>query len=298
MASFGIENKSGSIQKFNPANIKYRDNAITGFRTFLRGWRGSSREWIYQPFMPFSSHGQQCGEPKRNMYIGSNELEIEEITKCSPNSDELINLQTNVLYYTIPNEKFPGLVRKVTFTNLDPKEDLSLDVVDGLAELIPFGLGNSDLDAMFRTREAWMRVYNIETERCLQLPWHHERCEIFTTTPFFHITQSTEDSINVKTVQAGHFVVTYFEGKEASLLPIIYDPSVIFGSVDSDLMNPVSPFDAPIPQKREEGTGGIRKRHGHGQAHGTRSRIHEILSRKQVTAILTLTSHALTCLAI
>jgi hypothetical protein len=273
MAAFGIENKSGSIQKFNPANLKYRDNAITGFRTFLHGWRDRKHEWVYQPFMPFQSQSGRCGEPKRNMYIGYNELEIEEIALCPPNSDVEINLQTNIQYFTIPNEEFPGLIRKVTFSNLDSEEDLLLDVVDGLSELIPFGLGNSDLDAMFRTREAWMRVYNIESERCSQLPWETHGCEIFTKTPYFHITQSTEDSMNVKTIQAGHFVLSYFEGKETSLLPIIYDPSVIFGSMDSDLMNPVSPFaPQPISQKRK-----TRKRHEF------RSRIHEILSRKQVT---------------
>lgn len=278
MASFGIENKSGSIQKFNPANIKYRDNAITGFRTFLRGWRGDETEdedeWIYQPFHPLYRQQEDNSQQflQRNMYIGYNELEIEE-------RQEHLNLQTNILYYTIPNEEFAGLIRKVTFSNLDNYEDLYLDVVDGLSELIPYGLGNSDIDAMFRTREAWMRVYNIEKrqQQCdhKKIPLSICEEEEHTTSPYYHITQSTEDSMNVNMITAGHFVISYFEGKESHLLPIIYDPAVLFGSMDSDLMNPIAPFDNSRLQKTKKK---IKRRNSPHE----RSRIHEILSRKQV----------------
>jgi hypothetical protein len=278
MASFGVENKSGSIQKFNPANIKYRDTTLTGFRTFLRGWRTQKtsskgeekiEDWVYQPFQSHRTHRS----PDRRMFIGSGEIEIEErvISSPDPLSSTLstpLNLQTNVLYYTIPNEDFAGLIRKVTFSNLDSESDLYLDVIDGLAELIPFGLANSDLDSMFRTREAWMHVYNTATDQG----------EDLTTTPYYHITQSTEDSVSVNMMHAGHFVVSYFEGHEHDLLPILFDPAVVFGDMDSDLMRPISPFETPATTQKKEKTT-MRRRHPQDQMNP--SRLSEVLNRKQ-----------------
>ena len=43
-------------------------------------------------------------------YVGMNELEIEE-------DDEAHGLKTNVLYFTLPGEKFNGIVRRTTFKN-------------------------------------------------------------------------------------------------------------------------------------------------------------------------------------
>lgn len=92
--------------------------------------------------------------------IGSNELEIEEM--CEEHQ-----LKTNVLYFTLPEEDFPALIRQVTFTNTDTDPEngpLSLDILDGMARLVPAGLTNGALDGMGRTMEAWMNVYNsIET---------------------------------------------------------------------------------------------------------------------------------------
>jgi hypothetical protein len=85
------------------------------------------------------------------MMIGTNEMEIQEI-------ESSLKLQTNVLYFTITDEDFPALIRKTTFKNLDDREKLHLDVLDGLGRLIPAGLGNWALDAMGRTMEAWMNV--------------------------------------------------------------------------------------------------------------------------------------------
>ncbi|KAJ1383347.1 hypothetical protein B484DRAFT_411167, partial [Ochromonadaceae sp. CCMP2298] len=53
------------------------------------------------------------------MYIDENEVEIEEV-------QHTIGLQTNVLYFTLPNEDFPALVRRVTFKNIE-KNPLQLE---------------------------------------------------------------------------------------------------------------------------------------------------------------------------
>ena len=50
----------------------------------------------------------------------------------------------------------------MTFTNLDEKEDLDLEVLDGPSKLIPWGSDDWHLKSMGRTLEAWMNVYNME----------------------------------------------------------------------------------------------------------------------------------------
>ena len=129
--------------KFNTAEKAYQLTPYTGFRTFVKGYRRHS-SFTSMPFFPAPS--SEPHRPLRNMIIGQNEMEIEEI-------DTLYGLQTNVLYYTIAEEDFTGLIRRTTFTNLDRKEDLSLEVLDGLGKLIPAGLNNGVLDAMGRTME-------------------------------------------------------------------------------------------------------------------------------------------------
>jgi hypothetical protein len=80
-----------------------------------------------------------------------------------------------VLYFNLPEEEFPALVRRTTFTNLDYNQPLVLEVLDGLDKLVPSGLSNVYIDAMGRLAEAYMNVYNVEGDRI--------------TEPFFHISQ-------------------------------------------------------------------------------------------------------------
>lgn len=125
ITSFGIQNKDNAIAKFNTADKAYQTTPFTGFRTFVKGKRGS-KSFKHMPFFPIESNDPIKGEtlPTRNMLIGMNELEIEEVAQD-------IGLKTNVLYFTIANEDFPGLIRQTTFTNLDTKTSLDIEVLDG-----------------------------------------------------------------------------------------------------------------------------------------------------------------------
>ena len=75
------------------------------------------------------------------MMVDKNEVEIEEVAPS-------IGLQTNVLYFNLPDEDFPSLVRRTTFTNLDTSSVLTVDVLDGLDKLIPSGLSNNYVDRL------------------------------------------------------------------------------------------------------------------------------------------------------
>ena len=170
ITSFGVQNKDGMIEKFQSAEKAYQLTPFTGFRTFVEGQRGDS-SFIHMPFFPKSIHeSYEDSKISRNMMVGGNEMEIEEIAPA-------IGLQTNVLYFNLPSEDFPSLVRRTTFTNLG-SDSLTLDVLDGLDKLVPSGLSNTYVDSMGRLAEAYMNVYNVGDRR-------------YITEPFFHISQGT-----------------------------------------------------------------------------------------------------------
>lgn len=233
ITSFGKQNKDNAIAKFVTAEKAYFQTPYTGFRTFLKGKRGSSESFNYMPFFPRAA-GTDDSHLKRDMIIGANEMEIEEV------NDDL-QLQTNVLYFIAPEQDFPTLVRSATFTNLDSHETLDMQVLDGLGQLIPNGLGNNVIDAMGRTMEAWMNVYNVGAAQS-------EGAEI--TQPYFHISQDTADSTVIRVIRDGYFAISYIDqGSKPStqpdglreLLPFVVDPSLVFGT-DTTLSDPSAFF--------------------------------------------------------
>ena len=233
MTAFGVQNKDGAIAKFNTAEKAYQQTAFTGFRTFVKGSRNGV-SFAHMPFFPNAFTGNK-EKPIRNMMIGMSEMEIEEI------STEY-GLKTNVLYFTVPNEEFPSLVRRTTFTNMNPNFALTLDVLDGLGKLQPSGISNMNLDALGRTMEAWMNVYNADSGNGI-------------TEPFFHISQATGDTAQVQLIKDGHFSVAFIEdghGVQVDIdglnvpLNVIVDPSVVFGT-DTSLTNPSGFFGEDTP---------------------------------------------------
>jgi hypothetical protein len=276
ITAFGVDNKDGAIAKYNSAEKAYQQTPFTGFRTFLKGQRNGNK-WEHMPFFPEmnrrectrgSGSGSGSGsdtsvsinEIQREMRIGMNELEINEL---EPNKE----LETNILYFTLPEEEFPGLVRRVTIKNLNLENYLSLEVLDGLMKLEPSGIPNGNLDSMGRTMEAWMNVYNIHEGEEGE---GEEEVTRDSTQPFFHISQGTADAAQVQIIKFGHFVVGYLEGVyysngtrapiphdlpvddddtltsateegEYDLLPFIVDPSIIFDT-DTSLVYPINFF--------------------------------------------------------
>ena len=198
ISCFGILNKDGPIMRFESAEAAYRTTAIQGFRTLMNLHRPGLPAHSYQPFF-------NEGEGSRDMLIGMNEMEIREI-------NHEVGLKTEVLYFTVPNEEFPALVRKVTFTNLGDT-NLHISLLDGLMKLEPTGIPHENLVTMGRTMEAWKNVYNTEDGDMRR--------------PFFHISSDPADIAQVKEVENGYFVVAFVDG-EYKLLPFVVDPAVVF----------------------------------------------------------------------
>jgi hypothetical protein len=229
LATFGTESKDYPILEFNAANKAYQVTPYWGFRTFVRGTRsaaaaaaGEKQSFQIEPFSPALSRNLMNGnddahKPKRILFVGTNEVEIQEI-------DGAHGITTNVNYFILPEETFASLIRRTTFTNTGDS-DLTIDVLDGLARMEPYG-GALDgmLKNMGRTLEGWMGVYHADETL---------------TMPFYKLSTEPSDTASVKIEEAGHYCLSFIEDKKvkATLLPIVFDTNKVFGA-DTSLQLP------------------------------------------------------------
>ena len=157
------------------------------------------------------------------MYIGSNEMQIREV-------DHVHSIETNVTYFTMPEENFGAFVRRTTIANLDKDRSVHLSVLDGLARIQPSGGKlNYLLKTMGRTLQGWAGVDNADSS----------------TMPFFRLSTEPSDTAAVVIEQQGHYCLSYIENKEKDFLPIVYDTSKVFGR-DTSLTRPVELYERSI----------------------------------------------------
>ncbi len=224
IASFGVESKDNPIVEFQPANKAYQMTPYMGFRTFIK-LRDQAGDRYYEPFsamaptsppapllrgegnevspLPRREGGQGSGS--RRMFIAPNELELEE-------TNTAYGLQTNVVYFILPGEGFAALVRQVTVKNI-AAQPVTLELLDGLPAIIPFGVTNGMLKEIGRTAEAWMAVTNLAQG-----------------IPFYRVQASIADRAEVETFEAGHFFLAFTGVGEHGGSPLLFvDPTVIFG---------------------------------------------------------------------
>lgn len=199
ITSFGIENKDHSIMEFNPAHLAYQLVSTHGFRTFMR---------IDGKYVEAFT----CDENPQNMYIAENSLEIEEV--------DLINgITISVTYFTLPDEPLGALVRRITIRN-DRDEKRAIEIIDGMPEVVPYGVSLSDLKEMGQTVKAWMQVEDVSSGRA-----------------YYRVRASIVDSISVSKIEEGNFAFAYRKG-DSRILPVIADPDIIF-SYDNSLMTAI-----------------------------------------------------------
>lgn len=194
IASFGIEDKDHGIMEFMPAHQSYENTAKRGFRTFIRE-RG-----VY-------SEAFRAQATKKEMRIGMNTLTISE-------EDTSRNRRITVDYFVLPEEKTGALIRKLTIENT-AQESVTLEILDGLPTLIPYGIELTYLTEMGHTAMAWMQVEEAETQ-----------------VPLFRARASLKDSAVVTEVEGGNFAFACdTAGKK---LNVYVDPALIF-SYDTGL---------------------------------------------------------------
>ncbi|MFH5835037.1 cellobiose phosphorylase [Proteiniclasticum sp. C24MP] len=201
ITSFGLRDKNEPIQEFFPANTSYQYVDRYGFRSFVK-----VNGEVYEPFAVGSRD-----VVKRNMFISQGHFTIEEI-------NETRKITYRVTYFGLTNEPVAGLIRNVEIVN--DGETRSLEVVDGIANILPSGTTNETYKNMSNLMVSWMGVENMDNH-----------------IPFYKFRASSGDDAEISMVQKGHFYLSFVE--DGQLVRPIVDLEKIFG-YDTSLTVPVA----------------------------------------------------------
>ncbi len=205
ISSFGIESKDKAILEFQPANKAYRLTSIQGFRTFLKVSEGGVTKF----YEPFSNATVSPYKVTQRMIITSHDLTIEEVNST-------LGLKMAVNYFTLPEEPFTALVRRVTLENIS-KNNLRIEIVDGLPAINPYGLKDWLGKHISRTVEAWVAVHNVAKKA-----------------PFYQFKVEVADTPQVTHINEGNFYFGFDE--TGKLLDPIVEAACVFGFANDYLV--------------------------------------------------------------
>ncbi|MEC4748143.1 hypothetical protein [Methylomicrobium sp. Wu6] len=195
VASFGVRNKDGAFLEFYPADKAYQLTPSRGFRTFLKIAAGD-RTLTHEPF-------QRGAGPDaiQRLYVTPHEIGVEEI-----NPHFGFSIRADM--FTLPEASVAGLVRRVTIVNTS-EQARRIDIVDGLPQVLPYGLNQWGVKFMSRTSEAFMRVEGVQENL-----------------PFYRLKVWPSDTPQVQPVIPGNFYVGFLNGERNRVL---VDAEKIFG---------------------------------------------------------------------
>ncbi len=202
ISSCGIESKDKAILEFHPANKAYRLASSQGYRTFLKIKYGS-KTLFWEPFQDNIS--KPVFKTKQKMTITAHDLTIEDINLT-------LGIIVRVNYFTIPEEEFPALVRRVTVENISRKK-YDIELIDGLPMIMPYGMNDWVIKNMSRTVEAWVKVRNLKQKA-----------------PYYHLNVEVNDIAVVKHIKEGNFYFSFDPAsKTKKLLDPIVEAEIVFG---------------------------------------------------------------------
>ena len=199
ISSFGLRDKNGAILEFFPANAAYTYVDRIGFRTFIKTQKG-----LHEPFAQRSDSSKSMGISKADMTI--------------VDSSKTHDITTSVTYFGLVEEDLAGLVRKVTFQNTSQTKQ-TIEVADGLAQLLPSGVDHGGYKAVSNLLRSWMEVKNLEHNAA-----------------FYTLRASTSDEAQVEKVVDGNYYVSFIQGKP--IVPLV-DINLLFGD-DTSLSYPIN----------------------------------------------------------
>lgn len=188
IAGFGLHDKNHPIMPFTPANKAFESIPTTGFRTFIK-----NHGVVYEPFHITNDHAHR--------------MRIEAASFSLQDTHEAWGLSTEVTYMGLMEQPMAGLIRKITFTN-HSKQPMTLEILDGLAEILPSGITNEIFKSLSNIMASWITVNHVEEG-----------------TAFFTLRSSTSDSSEVTTIEDGHFYVATCQEK---IIPLLVDPKLVF----------------------------------------------------------------------
>jgi len=205
VCSFGTKDKDHAILEFFSANKAWQLVSNQGFRTFIKIKSSKSEPIYYEPF--HNGYTNLKYQIINSLRISSAELILEEENRS-------LGIKTQVKYFNIPDDTYAGLTRIVNIENTS-NQPKSLQVIDGLPQIVPFGTNNFFLKKLSRTIEAWMKVDNLKN-----------------SVPFYKLEVDPSDRPEVVHIEAGNFYLGFhFQGKKSELLKPIVDPQAVFGAI-------------------------------------------------------------------
>jgi hypothetical protein len=212
ISSVGVESKDKAIMEFQPANKAYRLTSIQGFRTFIKvkeSARAATRFW----------------EPFQNNLTGTDyaknvrmEICAHDLTLREENKD--LGLGISVNYFTLPEEDYAALVRTVTIKN-NSRKTKTLQVIDGIPVVAPYGLKDWLNKHISRTVEAWAKVRNLENKA-----------------PYYQLNVEVSDKPEVTHIREGNF---YFAFDPDSRKPKLFDPIIEAAGVFGETTDYLAP---------------------------------------------------------
>ncbi|XMB72199.1 cellobiose phosphorylase [Mycoplasmatota bacterium WC30] len=189
ISGYGIQDKNHPIMEFTPANKAYESVGQIGFRTFIK-----VDGVYYEPFLPDSGN-------LHRMRIERTSFSIEEI-------NENLGIKIVIKYFGLPNENIGALARKVVISNLTDKA-LNIEVLDGIAEILPAGVQNQEFKAISNLLSSWMDVDDLESNYA-----------------FYKLRSSTGDHSEVTKIVSGNYL---FGIVDNHLVKPIVDQEIVFG---------------------------------------------------------------------
>ena len=196
VASFGVRNKDGAFLEFYPADKAYQLTASRGFRTFLKIADGNQTV-THEPFQRGAGD-----DVRQRLYVTPHEVGVEEI-------HPRFGFSIRVDMFTLPEAPLSGLVRRIRLENTSSRAK-RVDIVDGLPQVLPYGLNQWGVKFMSRTLEAYMLVEGVEEDL-----------------PFYRLKVWPTDTPQVEPVTAGNFFVGFLDGRRNRVL---VDAEKIFGA--------------------------------------------------------------------
>ena len=195
IASFGVRNKDDAILEFFAADKAYQLTASRGFRTFLKVHDDQGCVQ-HEPFQRGAG-----ADVVQRLHVSPHELGVEEINAN-------LGLTIRADSFTLPEAALAGLVRRVTLTNTGASVK-SVDIVDGLPQILPYGMNQWCVKNMSRTSEALMVVEGVAEH-----------------SPFYRLKVLTGDTPVVTPVVGGNFFAGFLDqGRTHTLV----DAEKIFG---------------------------------------------------------------------
>jgi hypothetical protein len=196
ISNFGVKDKDGAMMEFVAANKAWRQTALQGFRTFYK-----VNGVFFEPFRNIPVLKEK--KINQTMFIKTHSVRLVDRNETS-------GIETEVEFFTLPNENFPALFRRLIIKNIS-SEIKEIECIDGLPMIIPWGTRNWMLKNLSRLGEGWFAGVNLSPKAI----------------PYYKLPVEALDRPEIVTIKEAHFYCGNIKGAGSPQYCI--DPDSVFG---------------------------------------------------------------------